>query len=133
MTTLTSHLAVYTDGACAPNPGGFGGVGLVIVKDDKVVYQESISLGKTKDSLAAEWSGIMYGSERVATLFPGEHFVIVTDNQKVAKTLRAQGKYVQLVEGHGSSRFNHIADSLASRAVKTRKPHVVRSLPLDES
>lgn len=138
---------VYTDGSCLGNPG-FGGVGIVIVKDDVIV--EELSYGELQTTnnimeLTAAISGILYIREHYTEsdeieILTDSDYVVKGCNEWMAGWIKRNWKNVKNIElwrlmeasnknckfswvrGHADNEYNIIADKLARTAAeKTKK------------
>lgn len=90
-------ISIYTDGACSGNPGP-GGAGIVVVKDDKRIYEQSIKLGETTNNqaeLAAFYTALVWVCENT-----NDPVTIYTDSNYVQKG------YSEWMEGWKKKCFN---------------------------
>ncbi len=137
---------IYSDGSCLGNPG-FGGVGIVIVKDDVILQKLSFSEEHTTNNimeLTAAISGILYVREHYTK---DEEIEILTDSDYVVKgcnewiigwkkrnwknvknldlwLLMDSSKHnckFSWVRGHADDVYNIIADDLARTAATNMK------------
>lgn len=138
---------VYTDGSCLGNPG-FGGVGIVIVKDDVIVQELSYGELQTTNNimeLTAAISGILYIREHYDAnneieVLTDSNYVVLGCNEwihgwkkrnwnnvknvdlwRLMESSNANCKFTK-VKGHADDVHNNIADKLARTAAeKTKK------------
>ncbi|MDY0375097.1 MAG: ribonuclease H [Desulfobacterium sp.] len=128
-----SPIFIYTDGACSGNPGPAGS-GVVVVQNNKVVHEISISLGVATNNIA-ELTAIKLGLELVkdhhstpVTIYTDSTYSIgiLTKNWKAKANVELVGSIRQLmkpfkrlklihVKGHSGHPLNERADLLAVR------------------
>lgn len=138
---MAAKFEIYTDGACFGNPGE-AGVGVVIRKGGKKIWNFSRSIGPATNNIA-EYMAVIYGLQQ-ALIQKAPEVVIRTDSELLAR--QCQGKYkvkdpdirrlfdqVQhLVTGFRSCIFEHIpreqnkeADGLSKKSIKKEQAKVV--------
>lgn len=136
--------SVYCDGSCLGNPGP-GGVGIVIIKDNKVLHKLSFGEKHTtnnKMELLATISAIhfineTYGLENTIKIFTDSNYVVkgMTEwrhswkktnwkgckkNQDMWKVLDVVGNkcIYQWVKAHNGDMYNEMANDLAQAAAR---------------
>jgi len=138
---LGGQLEIYTDGACSGNPGE-AGVGVVIKKAGKNVWEFSRSIGPATNNIA-EYLAVVYALQQ-ALILKATHVLLRTDSELLAR--QCQGRYkvkdpdikrlfdqVQhLRTGFDSVIFEHIprtqnteADELSKQGIKKEQAKVV--------
>lgn len=138
---------VYSDGSCLGNPGP-GGVGIVIVKDDKVLQKLSFGEAHTTNNqmeLLASISGILYVREHYSkdetiNIVSDSNYVISGSNTWIhgwkKKNWSGCKKNLDIwklmdsvndnctftwVKGHADDLYNNMADKLARKAAEKQK------------
>lgn len=125
---------IYIDGASKGNPG-HAGIGVVILKDGKVLKTLSNYIGKNTNNFA-EYSALIYALEE-ALIIKAEKLKINSDSQLLCRQLNKEYKVksenivslynqaVHLLAAFKEVTINHIpreknvhADKLATQAVK---------------
>lgn len=130
-------LTIYTDGACQVSIGN-GGVGVVFIKDNKVIYQFNKHF-KNVTNNQMEIMAVIYALHAISTNF--DSITIVSDSQYVLGCINKGWKrkknqnYWQLFDkvynrakkfcsdikfewtkGHNTDEYNNLADRLAVEA-----------------
>lgn len=130
-------LTIYTDGACQVSTGN-GGVGVVFIKDDEVIYQFSKHF-KNVTNNQMEIMAVTYALHAISTNF--DSITVVSDSQYVLGCINKGWKrkknqnYWQLFDkvynrakkfcsdikfewtkGHNTDEYNNLADRLAVEA-----------------
>lgn len=130
-------LTIYTDGACQVSTGN-GGVGVVFIKDNKVIYQFNKHF-KNVTNNQMEIMAVIYALHAISTNF--DSITIVSDSQYVLGCINKGWKrkknqnYWQLFDkvynrakkfcsdikfewtkGHNTDEYNNLADRLAVEA-----------------
>lgn len=130
-------LTIYTDGACQVSTGN-GGVGVVFIKDNKVIYQFNKHF-KNVTNNKMEIMAVIYALHAISTNF--DSITIVSDSQYVLGCINKGWKrkknqnYWQLFDkvynrakqfcsdikfewtkGHNTDEYNNLADRLAVEA-----------------
>ncbi|MBC2705954.1 ribonuclease HI [Desulfobacula sp.] len=132
-------IVLYTDGACAGNPGPAGS-GVVIMQGEKVIHEFSKSLGKATNNIA-ELTAIKIGLEYMSsrhdtqiTVYTDSTYAIgiLTKNWKAKanldlvssiKNLMKPFKKISIkhVKGHNGDFGNERADKLAVKGVRSQR------------
>ena len=132
-------LTIYTDGACQVSTGS-GGVGVVFIKDNEVIYQFNKHF-KDVTNNQMEIMAVIYALHAISSDFTS--ITIVSDSQYVLGCINKGWKrkknqnYWQLFDkvynrakefcsnikfmwtkGHATNEFNNLADELATTASK---------------
>lgn len=130
-------LTIYTDGACQVSTGN-GGVGVVFIKDDEVIYQFNKHF-KNVTNNQMEIMAVIYALHAISTNF--DSITVVSDSQYVLGCINKGWKrkknqnYWQLFDkvynrvkkfcsdikfewtkGHNTDEYNNLADRLAVEA-----------------
>ena len=130
-------LTIYTDGACQVSTGK-GGVGVVFIKDNKVIYQFNKHF-KNVTNNQMEIMAVIYALHAISTNF--DSITVVSDSQYVLGCINKGWKrkknqnYLQLFDkvhnkakefcsdirfewtkGHNIDKYNNLADRLAVEA-----------------
>lgn len=130
-------LTIYTDGACQVSTGS-GGVGVVFIKDNKVIYQFNKHF-KNVTNNQMEIMAVIYALHAISTDF--DSITVVSDSQYVLGCINKGWKrkknqnYWQLFDkvynkakefcsdikfewtkGHNTDEYNNLADRLAVEA-----------------
>lgn len=134
-------IQIYTDGACFPNPDGYGGWAFVAVDDDDVKYIESGSersatnnrMELTAIIMAMQWcdngtcihSDSKYSINAITQWYDGWVAANKLDTKcnidliSVANELyKEKNLKLKWVKGHNGDIYNEIADDLASGEMK---------------
>lgn len=127
---------VYTDGGCAYNPGGPGGIGVVILDDGgKVVKEISKGYGPTTNNRMEISAAI----EALRAIPEGSRVLLYSDSQYLVNTMRglfrikknvdlwntlrplnaARKVEYRWVRGHDGNRYNERCDELATKAMQS--------------
>ena len=128
------HLEIYIDGASKGNPG-HSGVGIVILREGKVLKNISGYIGRATNNVA-EYTALIYALEE-ALLLKAKSLKINTDSQLLARQLNKiykvkhsglidlYNRAVHLLTGfekvlicHIGREENSSADKLATQAIK---------------
>ena len=127
---------IYTDGGCAVNPGGPGGIGVVIINEDSG-EETTISKGfiaTTNNRM--EMMAAIYGLREIPE---GSDVTLISDSQYLINTMTfkwarkknhdlwnkldkaCEGKTVtwKWVRGHNGNRYNEICDNLATEGINS--------------
>lgn len=132
----------FTDGACKFNPGPMG-IGIVIIKDGKVVNQISHHIGHGTNNIAEltaikvalsilenETIPIVLSTDsqysiNVLTRFKAKTNVELILSIKQMMLNYKPGIMLKYVPGHSKIHYNEMADSLATSAIKNMgRPNV---------
>lgn len=130
-------LTIYTDGACQVSTGN-GGVGVVFIKDNEVIYQFNKHF-KNVTNNKMEIMAVIYALHAISTNF--DSITVVSDSQYVLRCINKGWKrkknqnYWQLFDkvyniakefcsdikfewtkGHNIDEYNNLADRLAVEA-----------------
>ena len=139
MTALQLHnksLTIYTDGGCIPNPGGKGGIGIVILEDDKVLLEISKSYYPTTNNRMEVMAAIValgaIGNYNDVEIISDSQYLVLTMNGEYSKKKNPDlwhllGKEIQKqksvrfswVKGHANTKYNERCDELASEAIES--------------
>lgn len=131
-------LTIYTDGACQVSTGN-GGVGVVFIKDNEVIYQFNKHFKKNVTNNKMEIMAVIYALHAISTNF--DSITVVSDSQYVLGCINKGWKrkknqnYWQLFDkvyniakefcsdikfewtkGHNIDEYNNLADRLAVEA-----------------
>lgn len=133
---LPGSYTVYTDGGCAVNPGGPGGIGVVIInKDTEAEKRISAGFCSTTNN-RMEMMAALYGLREIPA---GSQITLISDSQYLIKTMTYQwgrnrnhdlwekldaaceGKKItwKWVRGHNGDKYNEICDSLATDGINS--------------
>lgn len=77
-------IELYTDGSCLGNPGP-GGVGIVVVKNGKVLHELSLSEPTRTTNNIMELTATISGVAYVSELYPDEKITVYTDSNYVVR------------------------------------------------
>ena len=128
-------MTIYTDGGCNHNPGGKGGIGIVIIDNDKV--SEICEAYEPTTNNRMEILAICKALEMVsckATIYTDSEYALkcATNEYKRKKNLDlwdyfdkvAKGKKIDYiwVKGHAGNELNERADYLATKAIEELDP-----------
>ena len=129
---------IYTDGGCDKNPGGKGGLGVVIINESMEQEEFNEAYEPTTNN-RMEILAIVKALEKIEA---GEEAIIFSDSQYAIKCAMGEwkrnknldlwseydkvskDKYIQFrwVKGHKGDPYNERADELASLAIKKLQP-----------
>uniref|UniRef100_UPI002F4267A6 RNase H family protein n=1 Tax=Lachnoclostridium phocaeense TaxID=1871021 RepID=UPI002F4267A6 len=137
---------LYTDGGCAWNPGGPGGIGVVILKGEHMMIKE---ISKGYYSSTNNRMEIMAAIEGLRELPRGSRVKLISDSQYLVNTMKAgwarnknqdlwaeldkamAGKKVKFswVRGHNGDPYNERCDALATEGIRSsaKNPDTVTS------
>ena len=134
--TQDPDYTVYTDGGCARNPGGPGGIGVVIIGRDGGETHISEGYEATTNN-RMEITAVIRALEEIP---PGRSFVLYSDSLYVLNTMAGEWRKTQntdlwakldslcegrryglvWVKGHNRNPYNELCDSLATRGINSR-------------
>lgn len=126
----------YTDGGCAFNPGGCGGIGIVVINQDTGEFKE---LSKGYEATTNNRMEMRAALEALAMIPRGSNIVLYSDSQYLINTMNgswkrkknldlwkqldaiAKGKKIQYkwVRGHNGDPLNERCDELATQGIHT--------------
>lgn len=95
-------LTMEFDGSCKENPGGPGGYGVVIKKDEKII-DELVGPLKNSEELTnnrVEYLALIIGLKYIKTKYPSESVICKGDSKLV----------IQQIQGHLSVKSNGLFD-----------------------
>lgn len=130
------NLTIYTDGGCIPNPGGKGGIGIVILEGDKVLLEISKSYYPTTNNRMEVMAAIValesIGDNNDIEIVSDSQYLVLTMNGEYSKKKNPDlwhllGKEIQKqksvrfswVKGHANTKYNERCDELASAAIES--------------
>ncbi len=82
-------IKIFTDGASRGNPGD-AGIGIVIKKDDKIIFEISDYIGKTTNNIA-EYTACLKGLEKAKEL-GAEEVELFADSELMIKQINGEYK-----------------------------------------
>lgn len=129
-------LTIYTDGGCIPNPGGKGGIGVVILENDKVLLEISKSYYPTTNNRMEVMAAIValgaIGDNNDVEVISDSQYLVLTMNGEYSKKKNPDlwnllGKEIRKqksvrfswVKGHANTKYNERCDELASEAIES--------------
>lgn len=145
---------IYTDGGCSKNPGGYGGYGVVVTSDGKIIDELFGGEPETTNN-QMELLAVIHALEYAADLHDAGNITLYSDSQYVVRGIsewmpnwRATGwkngtvknlpfwKKIdelmqimpvtfQWIRGHNGDKFNERADELATAAYKNLQEAVI--------
>jgi len=130
---------IYTDGGCIPNPGGKGGIGVVILHSGKVIKEISESYAPTTNNRMEVTAAIRalqsIGSENTVQIVSDSQYLVKTMNGEFSmnknndlwiqlrqEIQKQQNVYFGWTKGHANQTYNERCDSLASNAIESLNP-----------
>ena len=142
------NYTIYTDGGCAQNPGGPGGIGVVIV-DEKDGSIRELSQGfESTTNNRMEIRAVLAALAEIPAgcsvqLFSDPQYVVncmkgiwkKKKNQDLWALMQRAGKDIhpEWVKGHDGNHFNERCDKLASHAIKDTAGHIPDEGYLEEA
>lgn len=127
-------LIIYTDGGCIPNPGGKGGIGVVILQDGKKIMELNESYYPTTNNRME----VMAAIKALQNIGADNTVKIISDSQYLVKTMNGEysmNKNTDLwvllkkeikkqkqvsfswTKGHANNQYNERCDGLATEAI----------------
>ena len=140
-------IIAYTDGSCLGNPG-LGGMGIVLVENDKVLMEIGIPSDDVTTNNRMELGAAIYITKHFIDLGVSDLYIITDSNYTVKgvnewlvgwkkkdfKNVKNVDMWKEMdsllpninlvikwVKGHSTNQFNNMADRIAVEAAKTRR------------
>ena len=133
---MKTNYIIYTDGGCIPNPGGKGGIGIVILQENKIVKKISEGYYPTTNNRMEVRAAIRALEE----IEENQNVIIISDSQYLVRTMwgeygmgkntdlwnrltklvkRQKSVEFQWVKGHNGNQWNETCDDLATEAINS--------------